>query len=139
MTPISSLLPAASLDAFADEHYPIGHRMALSEVIGALSYALDLTEGLPAGHCIRVCWIGMNIGTQIGLPVQTLSDLYYTLLLKDIGCSSNAARVCELYDSDDLAVKSRFRQIDTQSISQLTRFVVANLAPNAPLRKRVGK
>ncbi len=139
MTPISSLLPMAPLDAFADERYPVGHRMALSEVIGALSYALDLTEGLPAGHCIRVCWIGMNIGTRVGLPVRTLSNLYYTLLLKDIGCSSNAARVCELYGSDDLAVKSRFRQIDTQSISQLTRFVLANLAPNAPLRKRVGK
>jgi HD-GYP domain-containing protein (c-di-GMP phosphodiesterase class II) len=129
----------APLEVFADEQYPAGHRMALSEVIGALSYALDLTEGLPAGHCLRVCWIGMHIGTQLDLPVQTLSNLYYTLLLKDIGCSSNAARVCELYDSDDLAVKSRFRQIDTQSISQLTRFVLANLAPNAPLRKRVGK
>ncbi len=139
MTPISTLLPMTRVRSSGDQRTPPGHRMALSEVIGALSYALDLTEGLPAGHCIRVCWIGMNIGTQIGLPVQTLSNLYYTLLLKDIGCSSNAARVCELYGSDDLGVKSRYRQVDSQSISQLTRFVLANLAPNAPLRKRVGK
>ncbi len=139
MTPMASILPMTPLHGAVDETNTPGQRMALSEVIGALSYALDLTEGLPAGHCIRVCWIGMNIGNQMGLPVETLSHLYYTLLLKDIGCSSNAARVCELYDSDDLQVKSRFRQIDTQSISQLTRFVVGNLAPNAPLRKRVGK
>jgi HD-GYP domain-containing protein (c-di-GMP phosphodiesterase class II) len=139
MTPMFSVLPVAQLNPLAESGDSSGHRMALSEVIGALSYALDLTEGLPPGHCIRVCWIGMNIGMHLGLPVTTLSNLYYTLLLKDIGCSSNAARVCELYGSDDLQVKSHFRQVDTQSISQLTRFVVANLAPNAPLRKRVGK
>jgi len=29
--------------------------MKLSELIGALSYALDITEGQPAGHCVRCC------------------------------------------------------------------------------------
>jgi hypothetical protein len=30
----------------------------LSEVLGALSHALDLTEGQPVGHCVRATWIG---------------------------------------------------------------------------------
>ena len=34
----------------------------LAELIGALSHALDLTEGQPRGHCMRVCWIGMQLG-----------------------------------------------------------------------------
>ena len=29
--------------------------MRLAELIGALSHALDITEGQPKGHCIRVC------------------------------------------------------------------------------------
>jgi hypothetical protein len=29
--------------------------IALSRVIGALSYALDLTEGQPPGHGLRSC------------------------------------------------------------------------------------
>ena len=33
----------------------------LSEVIGGLSYALDLTEGEPAGHAQRSCLIGMRL------------------------------------------------------------------------------
>ena len=39
----------------------------LAELLGALSHALDMTEGQPAGHCVRCCWIGMHIGREIGL------------------------------------------------------------------------
>ena len=66
--------------------------MQLSELIGALSHALDLTEGQPKGHCVRACWIGSHVGAAIGLGGTELRDLYYTLLLKDLGCSSNAPR-----------------------------------------------
>ena len=65
----------------------------LAELIGSLSHALDLTEGQPAGHCVRCCWIGMHVGREIGLDDEALWSLYYTLLLKDLGCSSNAARI----------------------------------------------
>jgi hypothetical protein len=70
-----------------------------AEIIAAFSYALDLTEGQPAGHCIRACWIGMRTGRALGLSPAELADLYYVLLLKDLGCSSNAARICELYEA----------------------------------------
>ena len=36
-----------------------GVRYRLSEVIGALSHALDLTEGQPVGHSQRSCMIAM--------------------------------------------------------------------------------
>jgi len=76
---------------FYHEKTTNSEHLNLSEVISALSYALDSTEGQPAGHCIRCCWIGMHIGELIGLPDKELWNLYYTLLLKDAGCSSNAA------------------------------------------------
>lgn len=33
----------------------------LSEIISALSYALDLTEGQAMGHSVRACVIGMRL------------------------------------------------------------------------------
>ncbi|MEJ7818675.1 MAG: hypothetical protein WKF44_00050 [Rubrobacteraceae bacterium] len=33
----------------------------LSEVLSALSYALDIVEGQPEGHVLRSCFIGMRI------------------------------------------------------------------------------
>jgi putative nucleotidyltransferase with HDIG domain len=84
----------------------------LSEVISALSYALDLTEGQTEGHSVRSCLIGMRIGRGLGLGGDTLSSLFYALLLKDAGCSSNAARTCELFAADDLAVKRSWKTVD---------------------------
>lgn len=112
------------------------HQLTLSELIGALSYALDLTEGQPPGHCIRCCWIGFHIGQRLGLDAGTLWELYYTLLLKDAGCSSNAARLCELYGSDDRRTKHDFKTVDTDNITQLVQFVIAHTGVRGQLADR---
>ena len=84
----------------------------LSEVISALSYALDVTEGQPMGHAVRSCAIGMRIGEEIGLAPEERSSLFYALLLKDAGCSSNAARLSTLFGADDLELKRSRKLID---------------------------
>jgi len=110
-------------------------RLRLAELLGALSYALDVTEGQPEGHCVRCCWIGHQIGRRIGLNENELSDLYYTLLLKDLGCSSNAARICQLYLADDLTFKRDFKQLD-DALPQVLRFVLGHTGLKAGLAER---
>ena len=80
--------------------------ISLSEVISALSFALDLTEGAVPGHALRSCLLGMRIAAEAGLPTDQLEPLYYALLLKDAGCSSNAARMCQIVGGDDRAMKA---------------------------------
>ncbi len=106
--------------------------LPLAKLIGALSYALDITEGQPPGHCVRCCLIGMRIGRAIGLPEEALWELYYTLLLKDVGCSSNAARICELYMTDDISFKRDFKWVDG-SFPQVVRFVLGHTCLGAGL------
>ncbi|MDP1926884.1 MAG: HD domain-containing phosphohydrolase [Thiobacillus sp.] len=113
--------------------------ISLSSIIGALSYALDLTEGLPAGHSLRCCWIGMHVGQQMGMDSEALSHLYYTLLLKDAGCSSNAARLFELYGTDDRLVKRDFKLVDTDSLARLGLFVMSHSGVGKPLHERVNR
>jgi HD-GYP domain-containing protein (c-di-GMP phosphodiesterase class II) len=110
--------------------------LLLSELIGALSHALDITEGQPKGHCVRCCWIGMHIGREIGLSERELWELYYTLLLKDLGCSSNAARICELYLADDLHFKRDFKSVGDQ-LPQVLRFVFSHTGLNAGMSERL--
>ncbi|MDO8703122.1 MAG: HD-GYP domain-containing protein [Undibacterium sp.] len=119
------------------KHEPNGTEkgITLSELIGALSHALDITEGQPEGHCIRCCWIGMHIGREIGLPEDQLWDLYYTLLLKDLGCSSNAARICELYLTDDLNFKRDFKTVG-DSLPKVLHFVLKHTGLKAGLAER---
>jgi HD-GYP domain-containing protein (c-di-GMP phosphodiesterase class II) len=115
---------------------PAASTLRLSELIGALSHALDITEGQPKGHCVRACWIGMHIGRHIGLAERELWELYYTLLLKDLGCSSNAARICELYLSDDLAFKRDFKTVG-DSLPQMLRFVFTHTGMTVGFSERL--
>ena len=86
--------------------------MRFAEVISALTYALDLTEGQRPGHTLRTALIAMRLGEEIGLDTDTLGALYYAALLKDAGCSSNAARMAALFGSDDQQVKRDMRLVD---------------------------
>lgn len=84
---------------------------SLSEILSAFSYALDLTEGQPAGHSIRACWMGTKLAQAIGLNDAALRDVYYAVLLKDLGCSVNAARVTEMFVGNDRELKRDFKLI----------------------------
>ena len=109
--------------------------VSLAELVGAFSYALDITEGQPAGHCVRACWIGSHIGRQLGLSAQDRDDIYYTLLLKDLGSSSNAARICELYQADDRAFKQGYKTVGT-GLAATIHFIASRTATAAPLHRR---
>lgn len=111
--------------------------LLLSELISALSHSLDITEGQPKGHCVRCCWIGMHIGRQIGLDERQQWELYYTLLLKDLGCSSNAARICELYLTDDLMFKRDFKTVG-DDLPSVLRFVFSHTGLGAGMSERLG-
>jgi putative nucleotidyltransferase with HDIG domain len=94
---------------------------SLSEILSALSFALDLTEGAVPGHALRCCLLGMRIGEAAGLRPEQMESLYYALLLKDAGCSSNAARMCQIVGGDDRALKRgvKFEDWTKASLSSL--------------------
>jgi HD-GYP domain-containing protein (c-di-GMP phosphodiesterase class II) len=109
--------------------------LKLCELVGALSHALDMTEGQPKGHCVRCAFIGMNVARELGLDSQRQWELYYTLLLKDLGCSSNAARICDLYLTDDLRFKRDFKLVGG-SLPQVVRFVLTHTGLRSGLAER---
>lgn len=112
-----------------------GKQLHLAEIVSALSHALDLTDGQPAGHSVRCCWIGMHMAKEIGLSRQEMHDLYYVLLLKDLGCSSNAARICQLFATNDHDFKRNAKLVDS-SLTQVLRFIAENTAvKSGPVEK----
>lgn len=84
----------------------------LQEILVALSFALDLTEGAVPGHTIRSCLLAVRVALAAGLDANVISDLYYACLLKDVGCSSNSARMCQIVGGDDRVVKSGAKLAD---------------------------
>jgi putative nucleotidyltransferase with HDIG domain len=97
---------------------PISERLVrpgeirLSEIVSGLSVALDITQGNAQGHCMRTALVGMRLAEELRLPAADCSSLFYALLLKDLGCSSNAAKIAYLFGADDRSVKQSARLID---------------------------
>src|SRR4051794_7534750 len=114
-------------------------QIALSAVLGGLSYALDLTEGEPPGHAERSCVIGMRLADEIGLDPTTRSHLFYALLLKDAGCSANSARMAALFGADDHSAKRTSKRVNWSG--RLPAFVWAarTVAPGGSPRRRLDR
>jgi HD-GYP domain-containing protein (c-di-GMP phosphodiesterase class II) len=113
--------------------------LRLSEVIGALSYALDLTEGEPPGHAVRSCVIGMRLAEDLRLDPEARSDLFYALLLKDAGCTANSARMAALFGADDHGAKHTSKRIDWSSPFAAFLWSARTVAPGRSIRTRIDR
>jgi HD-GYP domain-containing protein (c-di-GMP phosphodiesterase class II) len=102
-----------------------------SEILSALSCALDITEGQPPGHAVRTCLIGMRIADRAGVPMEDRGALFYALLLKDLGCSSNAARLCAIFGADDRALKREHKLTDWSRSGPSLAYALRNAVPTA--------
>jgi putative nucleotidyltransferase with HDIG domain len=110
----------------------------LSEIISALSYALDLTEGQPMGHSVRTCMIGMKLAQQIGMGAQEQADLYYALLLKDAGCSSNASRLFHILNADEIRAKRDVKTTDWTRVGwESLNYTLTHVATGTPFLQRM--
>ncbi len=109
-----------------------GASVGISELVSALSYALDLAEGQPSGHAARTCLIGMRIGEALHVSPEVREALYYALLLKDAGSSATAGPVADLFGSDDRAVKQDLKTTDWTRLWEVISGVVRNAGRGQP-------
>jgi len=116
-----------------------GPSVRCSELVSALSNALDLAEGEPYGHALRSCLIGMRLGEALDLSGDVKAALYYTLLLKDAGGSSTAAAFADLFGCDDRLVKHALKTIDWTRRSDIARVAVRDAGRGRPLGTRLGR
>ncbi len=112
--------------------------LLLSQVIVSLSYALDLAEGQSPGHSLRTCWIAMRVGEELELGSEPLWYLFYSTLLKDIGCSSNAARFVATFGADDRSTKGKSKAVNMRKLGSISRYVLSEKSFGDSLSKRAG-
>jgi HD-GYP domain-containing protein (c-di-GMP phosphodiesterase class II) len=77
----------------------------LAELVAALSLGVDLGFGQPMEHVLRQCLIALRLAERIGLDDGGRADVYYTALLVNVGCHSDAHEQAKWF-GDDIALKS---------------------------------
>ena len=73
--------------------------------MAALSLGVDLGFGQPMEHVLRQCLIALRIAERLGLDAEQRSTVYYTALLVDVGCHTDAHEQAKWF-GDDIALKS---------------------------------
>jgi HD-GYP domain-containing protein (c-di-GMP phosphodiesterase class II) len=77
----------------------------LAELVAALSLGIDLGFGQPMEHVLRQCLISLRLAERMGLDEQERADVYYTALLINVGCHSDAHEQAKWF-GDDFASKA---------------------------------
>jgi HD-GYP domain-containing protein (c-di-GMP phosphodiesterase class II) len=80
-------------------------RVRLAELVAALSLGVDLGFGQPMEHVLRQCLIALRIAERLGLDEVDRATVYYTALLINVGCHTDAHEQAKWF-GDDIALKS---------------------------------
>jgi HD-GYP domain-containing protein (c-di-GMP phosphodiesterase class II) len=87
----------------------------LAELVAALSLGIDLGFGQPMEHVLRQCLIALRLAERIGLDEEQRAVVYYTALLVNVGCHTDAHEQAKWF-GDDIAVKSIKYDHDPRSL-----------------------
>ena len=79
--------------------------LRLAELVAALSLGIDLGFGQPMEHVLRQCLIALRMAERVGLDDDDRSVVYYTALLVNVGCHTDAHEQAKWF-GDDIALKS---------------------------------
>src|SRR3954451_13446520 len=77
----------------------------LAELVAALSLGIDVGFGQPMEHGLRPCLIALRLAEAVGLDGAQRADVYYTALLVNVGCHTDAHEQAKWF-GDDIACKS---------------------------------
>jgi len=73
--------------------------------LAALSRMTDLARGRPDDEAMRACLLATELGRRLGLPDPELADVFYTALLRFIGCTATSHEYAATFGGDDIAVR----------------------------------
>ncbi len=90
-------------------------QVRLAELVAALSLGIDLGFGQPSEHVLRQCRIALRLADAIGLDPQERAVVYYTALIVNVGCHTDAHEQAKWF-GDDLALKATKYDHDPRSI-----------------------
>ncbi|GAA2522430.1 HD domain-containing phosphohydrolase [Streptomyces longisporus] len=113
-------------------------RMRLAELVAALSLGVDLGFGQPMEHVLRQCLIALRLSERIGLGDEERLAVYYTALLVNVGCHSDAHEQAKWF-GDDIALKSGKYRHEQRSLAAAASALRLIGSGNPPLHRfRVG-
>jgi HD-GYP domain-containing protein (c-di-GMP phosphodiesterase class II) len=86
-------------------------RVRLADLLAAVSVATDLGMGQEPEKAICACLVATALARRMGTPEAEVSDVYYTALLRHLGCTATAHEEAYL-GGDELASRPAAERAD---------------------------
>src|SRR4029079_13368392 len=109
-------------------------RPRLAELLAALSLGIHLGFGQPMEHVLRQCRIGLRIGEIVGVDEASRATVYYTALLVNVGCHTDAHEQAH-WAADDIARKSNKYRWEHRSMREAVGMLRMIGSGNPPLQR----
>ncbi len=113
---------------------PFGASVSRTELLAALSVAIDLGLGQPMDHMLRSAVIGAGLAERLGLSEPDRGTVFYTGLVMWIGCHADSHEYTRWF-GDDIAVRHDSHFVDWSG-APYRRFLIRNLGRGSTLPKR---
>lgn len=84
----------------------------LTELLAALSLVTDLARGRPADEAMRACLLASAIAANLGLTESERSEVYYTTLLRSVGCTATSHEYAGLFGGNDIRARDLGDRMD---------------------------
>ena len=76
--------------------------LRLADLLAALSLTTDLAMGQAPEKAIRACVVATELARSMRLPEAEVADVYWTTLLKHLGCTATSHEEVHLFGPDEL-------------------------------------
>ena len=115
---------------------PASSSVRLAEVLGALSLATDLANAQPSEHGLRIALLAVRLAAD--QPYGVRSDVFWSGLLRHLGCSGFALEEADFSAGDDIGLRAGFVRADLGHPTQFLQAALRDVGRGAPPLARIG-
>jgi putative nucleotidyltransferase with HDIG domain len=81
----------------------------------------------------------MRLAEELSLSRDENNALFYGLLLKDLGCSSNSSKICTIFGSDDRRIKGELKTTNWSKLTDSVGYTIRNVGVGQSLWNRASR
>lgn len=101
------------------------NELRLADLLAALSLSTDLAMGQPPEKAIRACVLATELARHMDLPDGDVAEVYWTTLLKHLGCTATSHEEVYLFGPDESGLRPLSEQTDVARPGELLAWMRA--------------
>jgi len=114
-------------------------QLRLAELTAAISLATDLGTGQPQEHALRTCVLSLRAADALGLAPAERSVVFYTALLRFLGCTADASDTAAFVGGDEIAFNAVMAPMVMADDREAVPHLIRHLGEDLRFVRRAGR